>query len=71
MVQVREVGTDLHVEAQLLLKVMAKVYHLDETSGEVTSLSSVVIKTQGTSKQQQQQQQQHVNNVHKAWNTSL
>lgn len=48
LVQVGEVRTDFNKETQLLLKVVPKVDFLDEASDQVTSLSPMVLKTQGT-----------------------
>ena len=51
LVQVGETGSNFHVEAQLLLKVPAKVDSLDEAADEVSGLPAMVLKTQGTAEE--------------------
>ena len=48
LVKVGEAGPHIHVEAELLLKVMAKTYLMHKATNESTSLSPLVLDTQRT-----------------------
>ena len=51
LVQVREAGSNFHVEAELLLKVLTKVDPLDEATDEVSGLPAMILKTQRTAEE--------------------